>query len=407
MVASRKGFTLIEIIIVLSILAILLGIAVPMIYRQVSRSWEQATQGEMENLKKAMVGDPKKIQDGVRTDFGYIGDWGGLPENLGALVDAQTPSWSYDKEKKVGAGWNGPYILETFSEERGEYKLDAWNNEYVYSTEDYTNEKGDLVDGKIVSYGPNKAEGGGDDLTIEILKNETTAKVFGYVRDNEENYLPNALATIYFPQNGTLMQDTCKTDAKGYFEFNSIPFGIRSIAIEPRLVYVTDSAKAKNMGKDVEFKIANLSEEDISINSLKAEYSVEPAAYYRKVKIGKKTVWYVKKKEAGAGSGDTVYFESYTITGTGVKREPYTIHVESSRMQVPDIYIAGKGKVVRFELKHFTDNKYLPAKPVDMTGVPFTITFSDGSVINFTPVRGHHEDGWEKEWKDDVKESKK
>ena len=386
MVTSRKGFTLIEIIIVLSILAILLGITVPMAYRQITHSCEQITKEEMGNLKKAMAGDPKKIQDGVRTDFGYIGDWGGLPENLDALVDAQTPSWSYDKEKKAGAGWNGPYILETFSEEREEYKLDAWNNEYVYSAEDYTNEKGELIDGKIVSYGPDKAEGGDDDLTIEILKNETTAKVFGYVKDNEGNYLPDALATIYFPQNGTLMQDTCKTDAKGYFELNSIPFGIRSIAIEPKLVYVTDSAKAKDMGKNVEFKIANLSEEDISINSLKAEYSVDPAAYYREVKIGKETVWKAKKNEAGAGSGDTVYFESYTITGTGVKREPYTIHVESSKMQVPDIRIAGKGKVVIIELKDFKDNKSPPTQPVDMTGVPFTITFSDGSVINFTPA---------------------
>lgn len=241
---DTKGFTLIEMVIVLSILAILLAVAVPMVYKQVLRSWEQATWEEMENLKKAMVGDPKKIRNGVRTDFGYLGDWGGLPENLEALVDAQTPAWSFDKEKKVGSGWNGPYILETFSEERGEYRLDAWGNEYVYSAVDYTNKKGELVDGKIVSYGPDKAEGGDDDFTIEILRNETTAKVLGYVVDDDGNYLSDVLVTIYFPQNGILMQDARKTDGAGYFKFDSIPFGIRSIAVgeeSPRTIYIESS----------------------------------------------------------------------------------------------------------------------------------------------------------------------
>jgi len=50
---NRKGFTLIEIIIVLGILAILMGIAVPVVYRQLASSAEQATKSEMENLKKA------------------------------------------------------------------------------------------------------------------------------------------------------------------------------------------------------------------------------------------------------------------------------------------------------------------------------------------------------------------
>jgi general secretion pathway protein G len=154
----KEGFTLIEVIIVLSILAILMGIAVPMIYRQIASSAEQATKEEMENLKKALVGDPEKVQNGVRTDFGALGDWGGLLPTLQALVQVQTPSYSYDQEKKVGAGWRGPYI----SEEEGEYLLDGWGNEYVYTTEDYTNGNGDLVDGKIVSYGPNKAAGVGD-----------------------------------------------------------------------------------------------------------------------------------------------------------------------------------------------------------------------------------------------------
>jgi len=398
---NRKGFTLIEIIIVLGILAILMGIAVPVVYRQLASSAEQATKSEMENLKKALIGDPTKIQNGVRTDFGALGDWGGLLPSLEALVEPQTPAWFYDKEKKVGAGWNGPYISETFSEERNEYKLDAWGNEYAYSTEDYTNEKGELVDGKIVSYGPDRAEGGGDDLTVEILKNETTAKVFGYVNGSEGKSI---FVTIYFPQNGTLMQDTCGTDANGYFEFNSIPFGIRPITVAPELqngalAYVQGSAKAKP--NDIEFKVVKYSEEDITISSLKAEYTVDPPSYYREVKIGKKKVWEAKGHEAGAGSGETVYLNPpYTITGPGSESKSYTksytICVDSSNMQVPDINItgegagegAGEGKVVVIEIKKFRDDRQPPGQPVDMTGVPFTITFSDGSVISFTPTKG-------------------
>lgn len=376
---NRKGFTLIEIIIVLSIMAILLGVAVPMIYRQLASSAEQATREEMENLKKALVGDPEKVQNGVRTDFGALGDWGGLPATLQALVTAQTPPWSYDKGKKVGAGWKGPYI----SGEGGEYLLDGWGNEYVYATGDYTNEKGELVDGKIVSYGPNKALGGGDDLTIEILKKETTGRVFGYIRDSGGNYLSSASVTVFFPQNGQLFEQSCPTDAKGYYEFNNIPFGIRAIQVSPKLVYIKDSAKTiGSQQQDVEFKVGNFSEGNITINSLKAEYVLVPPAWYRALKIGNIDAWAAAQN--GAGSGDTVTFSSYTLAGTGVTREPYTIYVESSEVQVPDIYIAGKGNITVFRLKDFGD-KARRGDSVDMTGVNFTVTFSDGSVINFTP----------------------
>jgi len=389
--SKRKGFTLIEIIIVLSILAILMGIAVPMIYRQLASSAEQATKEEMENLKKSFIGDPEKVQNGVRTDFGAIGDWGGLLPSLQALVEAQTPAWSYDKEKKAGAGWKGPYI----SGEEGEYLLDGWGNEYVYSTADYTNGKGELVDGKIVSYGPSKAVGGGDDLTIEILKRETTTKVFGYIRDSGGNYLFKASVTIFFPQNGELFQQSCLTDTKGYYEFSSIPFGIRSVQAEPKLVYMKDSAKAiGNEWQNVEFKVGNFSEGDITINSLKAEYVVTPAAWYRALQIGGSTKWKAagggkdgKDGKDGKGSGDTVTFSSYTLAGTGVKREPCTVYIESSEAQIPDIYIAGGGNITVFGLNDFRD-KAKGGAFVDMTGVNFTVTFSDGSVINFTTQGG-------------------
>jgi len=224
-----KGFTLLEIIIVLAVMAILAGIAVPYAYRQIASSRQQATREEMANLKRALIGDKRRIQNGMRSDFGYSGDWGNLPERLDALVKTQSPRWHYDKKRKIGAGWNGPYISETFSGAKEDYGLDAWQNAYIYSSRVYTHKDGELVDGKIMSRGPDGKEGGGDDLVLEILRRETHSMVFGYVKHKDGEYMPHILVTIYFPRYGKLMEDTCKTDMNGYFEFNAIPFGLRSI----------------------------------------------------------------------------------------------------------------------------------------------------------------------------------
>ncbi len=228
----EKGFTLLEIIIVLAIMAILAGIAVPIAYRQIASSRQEATRKEMVNLKRAMIGDERKIQDGERSDFGYLGDWGGLPDGLDALAEPQSPRWHYDRVRKAGAGWNGPYISQDFSNGKEDYRLDAWNNPYIYSNRNYVNKDGELVDAKIVSWGPDGRQGGGDDLTIDILWRETHSKVFGYIKDKKGKYLPGITVTIYFPGNGRLMELTRKTDKNGYYEMDNIPFGMRSIRAE-------------------------------------------------------------------------------------------------------------------------------------------------------------------------------
>lgn len=229
---EERGFTLLEIIIVLAVLAILAGIAVPTMYRQIASSRQKATREEMANLKRALIGDKRRIQNGMRSDFGYLGDWGNLPERLDGLVRAQSPRWYYDKVRKIGAGWNGPYISETFSGGKEDYKYDAWQNAYIYSSRVYTNKDGELVDGKIMSLGPDGKEGGGDDMTVEILWRETHSKVFGYVRRKGGGYVSHTLVTICFPKDGKVMEYTCKTDMNGYYAFNAIPFGIRSIAVK-------------------------------------------------------------------------------------------------------------------------------------------------------------------------------
>jgi len=83
---QRNGFTLIEVIVILAVMAVLAAIAIPMALRIFQVATEDATTTEMQNLKKALLGDPEKLQSSTRSDFGFLGDIGCLPTTaLGGL----------------------------------------------------------------------------------------------------------------------------------------------------------------------------------------------------------------------------------------------------------------------------------------------------------------------------------
>ncbi|RKY84105.1 hypothetical protein DRQ09_09095 [candidate division KSB1 bacterium] len=118
---NSSGFTLIELVVVIVILGILSLVTIRSITSTSERAKFEATVQEMDVIAKAVVGDPSLMENGVRTDFGYVGDVGQWPSSLNDLV--QDPG--------VG-NWRGPYLKIDFNENSQDYLYDAWNNAYTF-----------------------------------------------------------------------------------------------------------------------------------------------------------------------------------------------------------------------------------------------------------------------------------
>jgi general secretion pathway protein G len=134
-----EGFTLIEVIVVMAIVAILAGIMTPFVYRVWEANDIELTRERMLDLKRAMVGDSRMIQNGIRTNFGYAGDNGQLPAALSELFPSYMPA-GFDPNK---------------------YDKDAWGNEFVYTT---VVTGGRRVSATLKSKGPDGQLGTSDDI---------------------------------------------------------------------------------------------------------------------------------------------------------------------------------------------------------------------------------------------------
>ena len=128
--AEERGFTLIEILVVMAIIGMLAVIVAPNIFNQQAGAQIDAALSQISSLEAAL--------DTYRLDVGeYPDSLEGLRENISGR-----------------AAWNGPYL-------RRDVPLDPWGNDYVYDANgrEFT----------LSSYGPDGEQGGeGDDADISL-----------------------------------------------------------------------------------------------------------------------------------------------------------------------------------------------------------------------------------------------
>ena len=197
---NHKGFTLIEVIVILAVISILAIIAVPVALRIFERTAEDATREQMNNIRKAILGNPAKLQSSFRSDFGYLGDIGCLPSTTAGgldriLTQGGLPAWSFDIPRQTGAGWKGPYITGTPGED---FNTDQWGNNYTYNVPPPLPPAPDCpLTATLTSDGPDGQPATSDDIILNVTANETTATVRGSVTDNAGNPLAGVSVEVF------------------------------------------------------------------------------------------------------------------------------------------------------------------------------------------------------------------
>ena len=135
---KQKGFTLIEVLIVMVILGLLAALVGPRMFGKVGKSKQKAAKSQIALLETSL--------DTYRLDMGKYpaGD-----EGLQVLREKPEDS----------ENWDGPYLAK-------EVPLDPWGNAYVYVC------PGEHGDYDIISLGADKNPGGeGEDMDIVSWKN--------------------------------------------------------------------------------------------------------------------------------------------------------------------------------------------------------------------------------------------
>jgi general secretion pathway protein G len=138
----QGGFTLIEVIVVAAIIAILAGILVPLIFKEIDEAKTTRAGADLKSISTAIM--VMRKDTGNWPDLAASGGScistasllygsGNLPDGLAAMGYDQTNSFSFDAYLSAdssgcyGAKWKGPYLATVSADPWGNaYLVNAW-----------------------------------------------------------------------------------------------------------------------------------------------------------------------------------------------------------------------------------------------------------------------------------------
>lgn len=210
---AQRGFTLIELVLVIVVIGILATVALRSGKEIFDTTKIEQAKQELSELSRAIAGRSDLVNNGVRTDYGYVGDVGALPDSLGALT-TNPGGWST---------WKGPYIGDEFVQAAGGFKTDPWGSTYTYNEGSATITSTGSGDNLVRRIAPSAAA---------LLYNRVTG-IFTDVDGTPPGIeSDSSIALLTYPNgNGGMATKVCTTDVGGYFEFDSIPIGNHSLRV--------------------------------------------------------------------------------------------------------------------------------------------------------------------------------
>jgi type II secretory pathway pseudopilin PulG len=226
-IVGARGLSLLEVVVVMGVIASFVAFLGPTVAGMVAGDNERKTQQQVEQVWRAIYGEP------ANGNFGYLGDMGRLPTTLTELVEQgqgqgtqlawHTSDAGVEHVGRVGTGWRGPYLKDFFG--TTDLLSDAWGRPLTFSN------------GQITSSGPDgQLSTTGDNIVFPAHAPPTSGTVFVSVLANRIPDPLGATATLYTTVNGEQVAGTTKKNLAsdstfdGFF-FESVPPGILAMKV--------------------------------------------------------------------------------------------------------------------------------------------------------------------------------
>ncbi|OGW30478.1 MAG: hypothetical protein A2X59_09965 [Nitrospirae bacterium GWC2_42_7] len=153
--SKSKGFTLIEVIVVAGIIAILAGILVPMIFKEIDESKITRASADIRSISSAIfvfrkdIGQWPVMDNTCTANLTLLVGDGNVPNGAVAHGFDQTAQSSYNDHLPQDvngcyANWKGPYIARI--------SADPWGNAYITNAKEFSGTSDPVW---IISAGPN------------------------------------------------------------------------------------------------------------------------------------------------------------------------------------------------------------------------------------------------------------